>query len=133
MKQLFLIDLQHAMDLETVPPSPRLQHNDRLGLLIDGMTLEQFRAKGGSWEDLAELGIQPVKKNFLADAVKAINFPHDKLEGLWFINSNTLGLINDDDFGITSNGKYPISKTLDKAGIEIDHSTVYQLKVDFPQ
>ncbi|PQA52228.1 phytase esterase-like protein, partial [Amnimonas aquatica] len=56
-----------------------------------------------------------------------VKYPHDKMEGLWVINSSTLGVINDDDFALWVN---PVTfalqqKYLDSANTVFDGNTLY--------
>jgi hypothetical protein len=81
------------------------------GLLVDGKTLEQVVKDADNssnfaagWSQLETLGIRPVSKTLAYDAVASVQFPHDKLEGLWVIDANRLAIINDDDFAVAPDG-----------------------------
>ncbi|MBR0567519.1 esterase-like activity of phytase family protein [Azoarcus sp. L1K30] len=81
------------------------------GLEIDGKTLEEVIKNAGSdgnfaagWAELASYSIQPATKSLVYDAIAAQHYPHDKMEGLWVIDSTHLGIINDDDFAIAPDG-----------------------------
>jgi len=54
-----------------------------------------------SAEELAEIGITPVRKQLHADLSANGYHSHAKPEGLAMVNANTLAIINDNDFGIT--------------------------------
>ena len=47
------------------------------------------------------------------------------MEGLWLINSTTLGILNDDDMGLLNNAKGMEPKYLDAARTRIDINTLY--------
>lgn len=67
------------------------------GLLAGGRTLETLSA-----DELLAAGIRPARKTLLSDLV-ALGYPHDKPEGLAVVG-DTLAVLNDDDFGIDSDG-----------------------------
>lgn len=101
IKHVNRIDLNGATNLETVAAADRIAQDDATGLLVDGKTLEAMAADSGDasvWETLSKLGIQPVSKTLVVDMVAEKDYPHDKMEGLWVIDNNTLGVVNDDDF-----------------------------------
>ncbi|WP_227672269.1 esterase-like activity of phytase family protein [Psychrobacter urativorans] len=79
-----------------------LKQDKGLGLTINGQTLEQFiAADDSSWQALAEMNIKPASKTLVVDVLATLDYPHDKLEGLWLRRDGSLGLLNDDDFAIT--------------------------------
>ncbi len=124
MKHIYRIDLAHATNLEGIPNSSDLIQDDKLGLMINGQTLEQAVNAHG-WEVLEKYNIKPVTKSLVVDLVKEIKYPHDKLEGMWLIDSSTLGVINDDDFATwASKGKLE-QKYLNKEKTRIDNNTLY--------
>jgi hypothetical protein len=93
------------------------------GLMINGKTIE-----GNSWNELEAAGIVPVHKVLVADLVALTGYPHDKMEGFWLINHNTIGIINDDDFAVIdedSNGVLE-QKTLPATG-QTDTSSLYMI------
>ncbi|MDO6750227.1 esterase-like activity of phytase family protein, partial [Gilvimarinus sp. 1_MG-2023] len=69
--------------------------------------------------------ITPVTKTFLVDLVAEVQYPHDKLEGMWLINDSTIAVINDDDFATWSTSGVLEQKYLDAGQTEIDANTVY--------
>ncbi|WP_232827895.1 esterase-like activity of phytase family protein [Marinomonas shanghaiensis] len=85
-----------------------------------------FITKG--WGALAAKGIKPVSKTLVVDMVKEVSYPHYKMEGLWVIDNNHLGVLNDDDFATWStNGKLE-QKYLDQN--TIDSNRLYIFKAD---
>lgn len=104
-KHIYKINISQATDIAEFSNSAnkqRISQDDHLGLLIDNQTLEQFTSKDDrSWQDLNNLGICPVAKTLAVDVTAELDYPHDKLEGLWLRKDGSLGLLNDDDFGIT--------------------------------
>ncbi|MBP6115739.1 MAG: esterase-like activity of phytase family protein [Neisseriaceae bacterium] len=126
MKHVYQIDLSLATDLNAIPAGGAFSHDPQLGLLINGQTLEQYRLSH-DWADLALLGIRPAQKTLVADLVQSLNYPHDKFEGLWLLNADTLAVINDDDFSIWTTDNQPEPKYLDPERRRIDHNTVYTL------
>lgn len=101
IKHVNRIDLSTGTNLETVSLGGRISDDAATGLLVDGKTLEALPADSGDadiWATLAKLGIHAVEKTLVVDMVAEKDYPHDKMEGLWVIDENTLGVINDDDF-----------------------------------
>ena len=76
------------------------------GLVIGGKTIEQMKPA-----DLAANNIKPVTKTLIVDMLQW-GYPHDKAEGLvLFKDGQTIGVSNDDDFGVTDDGaKHQIQK-----------------------
>ena len=73
-----------------------------VGLTINGATLEQFIGQDNDhWHELKMLSINPVIKTLVVDVIAELDYPHDKVEGLWLRQDGSLGLLNDDDFAIT--------------------------------
>ncbi len=126
MKCVYKIDLTTGTNLEDVATKETTQ-DDKLGLLLNGKTIEQAVQDGG-WEALAAAGIKPVEKTLVVDMAKAVDYPHDKMEGLWVINNHTLGVLNDDDFAIWSTKGRLHQKYLD--GSTIDRNTLYIVNAD---
>jgi len=55
---------------------------------------------------------------------KRVSYAHDKMVGLWLINRQTLGIVNDDDMGLwATNGLE--QKYLDNVGMRVDTPTLY--------
>lgn len=100
-KKIFRIDLSAGTPLSTVAWSSSISEDPSHGLMIDGLTLEQYVEKNG-WDALAKQGIKPVSKVLVADVAKMLNYPHDKMEGMWVIDQQHLGILNDDDFATWS-------------------------------
>ena len=138
MKRVYRIDLSTGTDLESVAPSvvaaaeaiavPTLSQDPDLGLLINGNTLEQQVLEDGDWSTLAEHNIVPVEKTLVVDMVAEVDYPHDKIEGLWVINDEYLGVLNDDDFATWSTGGELEQKMLDTN--TIDGNRLYIVPAD---
>ena len=118
-KHLYKIDLNGATDVSGDFTNPE-------GLTINGKTLEQL-----SWEEIAAAGIIPVSKELIVDLVQAIpnRYPHDKLEGIWLINDTTIGVLNDDDFGVWPKGAEVVQKILPGTQ-QVDADTLYIIKLE---
>ena len=76
------------------------------------------------------MAIKPVHKTLVVDVLAALDYPHDKLEGLWLRQDGSLGLLNDDDFAMTDteivNPKSTVEhKYLDKEKTIIDANRLY--------
>ena len=120
MKHIYKIDISEATDVSGT------DFNAENGLLVNGKALE-----ANTWDELAKANIKPVAKTLTVDVFKYLgNYPHDKLEGIWLIDSNTIGIINDDDCGIWSDVTNKIkTKTLSPtSGTEKDTNRLYILK-----
>ena len=116
-KNVYRIDLAGATNVDKtntqlLTGSPSLSSSAAHGLLVNDKTLEQVIKDGGTagnfaagWAQLEALGMRPVAKTLVYDAIAAQKYPHDKLEGLWVIDANRLGLLNDDDFTLAPDGK----------------------------
>ncbi|WP_350561645.1 esterase-like activity of phytase family protein [Psychrobacter sp. CAL346-MNA-CIBAN-0220] len=109
-KHIYKVDITTATDLEKVTSENSelyldnysVEQNKNLGLMIDGQTLEQFIvATDSNWQTFEKMNIKAADKILVADVIAALNYPHDKLEGLWLREDGSLGLLNDDDFCIT--------------------------------
>ncbi|BFM50986.1 esterase-like activity of phytase family protein [Marinomonas sp. THO17] len=127
-KQVYRIDLSTGTPLSSVKLSNAIQRDENYGLLIEGLTLEQFAQQKG-WQALAEYGIKPVRKSLLVDMVDEVAYPHDKMEGLWIINDHYLGILNDDDFA-TSSTKGKLGQKYLGDGT-VDNNQLYIIKTDF--
>ena len=115
-KNVYKIDLSNATNVDRSNASLRtgkaeLTVSAANGLLVNGKTLELVVKDAGTannfaagWSQLAALGIQPVTKTLAYDGIAAQKYPHDKMEGLWVIDANRLGIINDADFMIAPDG-----------------------------
>ena len=122
-KFIYKIDISQATDIESVANQStdnnyNLEQNEALGLMINAQTLEQFLAfDKQNWQVLAELNIKPVHNTLVVDVIGAVDYPHDKLEGLWLRQDGSLGLLNDDDFCITDSAvtdSESLDSTIDK-------------------
>lgn len=128
-KHVYLVDIAGATNLETVT-GKSLQQDEAFGLLINGKTVEQAVKEGG-WEALAAAGIVPAEKKLVIDMVKAVQYPHDKMEGLWYINNSTLGVLNDDDFAAWSS-KGKLHQKMLSADM-VDGNRLYIVDVDIEE
>ena len=126
-KQVYRIDLSTGTNLEAVADSGDLAQDPDLGLTISGQTLEQAVLAGG-WDSLSAQGIVPVSKTLVVDMVAEVNYPHDKMEGLWKIDENHLGVLNDDDFATWSTSNQLEQKMLDSN--TIDGNRLYVVEAD---
>ena len=125
-KHIYKVTLDKATDLEAMTETASLKQDKTLGLTLNGKTLEQIvTADNGSWQTLNKVGIQPVNKTLILDAVKAFNYPHDKLEGIWLMGQGHIGLLNDDDFATWSTKGVLEQKYLDKDQTIQDASRLY--------
>jgi hypothetical protein len=126
-KQVYRIDLSSGTPLSSVELSDSIKHDERYGLLIDGLTLEQYVVTNG-WDALAAKGITPVNKTLVVDMVKEVSYSHDKMEGLWVIDHHHLGVLNDDDFATWSTKGKLEQKYLDNN--TIDSNQLYIINAD---
>ncbi|WP_206696871.1 esterase-like activity of phytase family protein [Marinomonas algicola] len=126
-KQVYRFDLSTGTPLSTVALSASIKRDASHGLMIDGLTLEQY-AQNNGWDALAKKGIKPVSKVLVADMVKEVAYPHDKMEGLWVIDEHHLGVLNDDDFATWSTKGRLEQKMLDKN--TVDANRLYIIKAD---
>lgn len=129
IKKVYKISLASATNLESITNTTDIVQDVNLGLMVGGKTLEQLTLTADGWNVLASKGIRPVSKTEYLDAVMKLNYPHDKLEGLLLFPNGTLGLINDDDFGIAAQVKdskdFITPKYIDKANSDIDSDRLY--------
>ncbi|MDA3946686.1 MAG: choice-of-anchor I family protein, partial [Helicobacteraceae bacterium] len=131
-KHVYRITLSSGTNIETVALQPGMDQNDMVGLTIDGKTLEEaVLDAAGKWDTLSVNGIYPVSKTLVVDMIKENQYPHDKMEGLWVIDDNTLGILNDDDFATWSSGGVLEQKYLDAAQTRVDGNRLYVVK-DLP-
>ena len=101
-KLIYKINIAQATDIATIANDKSVKQNDRLGLTVNGQTLEQLIAEDEeNWQILEYINITLVKKTLVVDVLASLNYPHDKLEGLWLRQDGSLGLLNDDDFVMT--------------------------------
>lgn len=131
VKKIYRIDLNGATNIESIKDNGDLKQDDRSGLLIGGKTLEEITADEKGWDTLKANNIVPVAKKEFMDLVKTFNYAHEKFEGILLFPNGQVGVINDDDFGISAqNDKdnkrdYVTQKYMDKAGTQIETNRVY--------
>ena len=117
-KIIYKVDISQATDIENITSAGNLhtiQQNDTFGLTIDGQTLEQIIAENeANWQMLEKLCIKPVKKTLVVDVLATLDYPHDKLEGLWLRQDGSLGLLNDDDFAMTDSEIINVKSTVEQ-------------------
>ena len=126
-KQVYRIDLTTGTPLSKIASSSSVNRDESHGLMIEGLTLEQYVVKNG-WDALAQKGIQPVDKTLVIDMVEEVAYPHDKMEGLWIIDEHHLGVLNDDDFATWSTKGKLEQKYLDAN--TVDSNQLYIIKAD---
>jgi len=125
MKHLYKIDISNATDIETIAETTNLTQDASLGLLVDGKTLEEVALEADGWATIANAGIETISKTLLVDIVTETGYPHDKLEGMWLINDNTIGVLNDDDFATWASSGILEQKYLDAGQTMIDGNRLY--------
>ena len=130
-KLIYKIDITQATDIETILNDESVKKDDTFGLTINSQTLEQLIALDEkNWQMPEDINIMPVKKTLVVDVLASLEYPHDKLEGLWLRQDGSLGLLNDDDFAMTDtdiiNPKSSVEhKYLDKEKTIIDTNRLY--------
>ena len=131
-KLIYKFDISQATDINNLQAlsdnsnDERIHCDSELGLLINGQTLEQWIAQDEChWDTLVELGIHPVQKTLAVDILQAIDYPHDKLEGIWLRQDGSIGLLNDDDFAMNDSDKGVEHKYLDAKKTIIDGNRLY--------
>ena len=131
-KLIYKFDISQATDINNLQAlsdnsnDERIRCDSELGLLINGQTLEQWITQDEfHWDTLAELGIHAVQKTLAVDILQAIDYPHDKLEGIWLRQDGSIGLLNDDDFAMNDSDKGVEHKYLDAEKTIIDGNRLY--------
>ena len=120
-KLIYKIDIAQATDIETILNDQSIKQDDRLGLTINGQTLEQLVATDeANWQMLENINITPVKKILVVDVLASLDYPHDKLEGLWLRKDGSLGLLNDDDFAMTDSEVINPQSTVEQKYLDKD-------------
>lgn len=121
-KYLFKIDISEATDVT----GSDVQAPE--GMLLNGKTLEQC-----SVEELSAAGIKTVSKKLLVDLTEYLpnKYPHDKLEGLWIIDRNSIAVANDNDFAVTVTDNKLVQKILPGTD-KIDDDVVYVINLEEP-
>ncbi|OXL21855.1 esterase-like activity of phytase family protein [Psychrobacter sp. DAB_AL32B] len=114
-KLIYKMDISQATDIEAVLNGESIKQDETLGLTIDGQPLEQIIAENeANWQTLEEVAIKPVKKTLVVDVLATLDYPHDKLEGLWLRQDGSLGLLNDDDFAMTDSEIINVKSTVEQ-------------------
>ena len=122
-KLFYRIDISGATDVSD-------PENGDLGLTydVDGemKSIEQLTTR-----QLLDFGIVPVSKELFVDLQTELptEYNHDKPEG-FVLRDNTIAIINDDDFGIDSDGLGGIVQKILPGNGEIDRNILYV--VDLP-
>lgn len=118
-KRFYRIDLEDATDVSD-------PEDGELGLTFEingrSKTIEQM-----SVLEILDAGIVPVSKELYLDLLveRPDSYDHDKPEGFSILEDGSLAIINDDDFGITSDGEGGIlQKVLPQSG-EVDHNILH--------
>ena len=130
-KLIYKINIAQSTDIETVLSAESIEQDEKVGLTVNEQTLEQLIATDeANWQVLEERAIKPVKKTLVVDVLASLEYPHDKLEGLWLRQDGSLGLLNDDDFAMTDseiiNAKSSVEqKYLDKEKTIEDANRLY--------
>ncbi|MBB3106430.1 hypothetical protein FHS24_000931 [Psychrobacter luti] len=120
-KLIYKIDISQATDIENILNDENVKQDETLGLLVNGQTLEQLiAADERNWQMLEEINIKPVKKTLVVDVLATLNYPHDKLEGLWLRKDGSLGLLNDDDFAMTDSEVINPKSTVEQKYLDKD-------------
>ena len=120
-KLIYKIDIAQATDIETILNDENVKQDETLGLLVNGQTLEQLiAADEKNWQMLEEINIIPVKKTLVVDVLATLDYPHDKLEGLWLRQDGSLGLLNDDDFAMTDSEVINPQSTVEQKYLDKD-------------
>ncbi len=122
IKRFYKIDLTGATDISD--PA-----NGALGLTftVNGQvkTIEQMTAL-----EVLDAGIVPANKELYLDLLLALPdaYPHDKPEGFAILPDGSLAIINDDDFGILSDGQGGMIPKILPATGQVDHNILYLVK-----
>ena len=120
-KLIYKIDIAQATDIENILNDENIKQDETLGLLVNGQTLEQLiAADEKNWQMLEEINIKPVKKTLVVDVLATLDYPHDKLEGLWLRKDGSLGLLNDDDFAMTDSEVINPQSTVEQKYLDKD-------------
>lgn len=116
-KKLYRIDITNATNVYS---------KDENGMMFNNKTIEQL-----SPSEIQSF-IKCVSKEEVYDIMSIPNYPHDKPEGLVVINSTTIALVNDDDFGITSDKGNPLPKNMPLLNNKQDENIIYFIKLSKP-
>ncbi len=142
-KNIYRIDLAGATNVDAsnrrlIAREPTITHDGSSGLLVDGKTLEQVVRDAGNaanfeagWQALAALGIRPVAKTLIYDAVAGQGYPHDKMEGLIVLGPRTIAILNDDDFALEPDGRGGVRQKVLATG-DVDANALYLIRLGRP-
>jgi len=95
------------------------------GRTVGGKTLEAL-----SPAELEAAGIRPLAKTLVVDLL-ALGYPHDKPEGLVVLGPTEIGIVNDDDFGVTDGDGGLVAKRLPGNGSR-DRVTLWTIRLARP-
>lgn len=96
------------------------------GLLVGDRTLEEMDQPA-----LDAAGIRLLAKTLVIDLL-AHGYPHDKPEGLVILGATSIGVVNDDDFGLSADSAgHPQTKRLPATG-EPDRTALWLFRLDRP-
>jgi len=117
-KRLYKITLKGATDVSG-------DFESEGGLLVNGKTIEE-----NSVEDLEKAGIKFIKKELICDLTEVLSnkYPHDKLEGVWLLDKNTIAVANDNDFALTIKDNELAQKFVGSTDL-IEDDVVYTVKI----
>lgn len=118
-KHIYKIDISGATDVSGD------DFNSLDGMLVNGKTIEE-----NTWAALSAAKIIPVSKSLIVDVVAKLgDYPHEKMEGIWLINKNTIGILNDDDFAVTGTDELKQKFLPSTKDVQvIDRNTLYVVK-----
>ena len=120
-KLIYKISISQATNIEEVITTETIRQDENLGLTINGQTLEQLIAENeANWQLLETMAIKPVRKTLVVDVLATLDYPHDKLEGLWLRQDGALGLLNDDDFALTDTEIINATSTVEQKYLDKD-------------
>jgi hypothetical protein len=118
-KKIFLVDLSAATDVSD--PADGAD-----GRTVSGKTLEALAPA-----EFTAAGIVLATKTTLVDLLDpAIGYDHNKAEGLAVIDARTIAVVNDDDFGIDSDGKSGYVAKRNPVTGQVDRNVVFYLRLD---
>ncbi|RFZ91834.1 esterase-like activity of phytase family protein [Mucilaginibacter conchicola] len=119
-KKIFKIDISNATDISDAD-------NGANGKLYGGKTVEELGTAAG----LQGAGITPVTKTLVLDLLKDLPkvYPHDKAEGITLLPNGILAISNDDDFGVVDNGSNTFAQKILPATGNVDHNSIYFVKI----
>ena len=120
-KRIFLVDLSTATDVSDAADGPE-------GRKMGDKTLEAL-----SPAEIAAAGIIVASKTSLVDLLDpALGYDHNKPEGLAVIDARTIAVVNDDDFGIDSDGKTGYVAKKNPVTGQVDRNVVFYLHLAAP-